>query len=356
MLYNYNGDNMNSGDIIVNVKSIKDIENINQNTKYINLAIDDVNTEVIDYFLLNGSEYSYSDSITGRNGFIYSSYDMFKYGESIIANITINMPNNLSELEKVRYIYISLGKILSSDINLMNDKNEIISFNRISIINNIWGAISKCKVNDVIISKIFMYVCSRVGIKSELVSSSIKGNIVNKVYIDDSYLILDLYSDIYNIQGGFSTEYFDKYNDDKDIDKKIGYIKEEYMNYYIDMMFKDFDYKGEDMLYQMLININSVININNIGTYELYKICEDVFHKYAKNIDVKINNLYVYNGLDVKDHFVVFSNGDSYYSFNYNKGMFISVDKNILSDNIKCNKIGVYDDEEFVIREKGVVL
>ena len=32
MSYNYNGDNMNSGDVIVNIKSINDIDNINENT------------------------------------------------------------------------------------------------------------------------------------------------------------------------------------------------------------------------------------------------------------------------------------------------------------------------------------
>ncbi len=31
---------------------------------------------------------------------------------------------------------------------------------------------------------------------------------------------------LYNIQGGFSTKYFDKYNDNKDIDKKDILYKE----------------------------------------------------------------------------------------------------------------------------------
>ena len=32
----------------------------------------------INYFLENGSHYSYGDSISGNNGFIYATYDMFK--------------------------------------------------------------------------------------------------------------------------------------------------------------------------------------------------------------------------------------------------------------------------------------
>lgn len=356
MLYNYNGDNMNSGDIIVNIKCIEDVNNIGENTKYINLAIDSVDSDVVDYFLLNGSGYSYSDTIEGRNGFIYASYDMFKYGENIITNIIDNMPSDLNQLEMVRYIYISLGKILCIDINTMNDKNETISFNKISTINNVWGALSRHRVNDIITGKIFMYLCFRFGIKCELVSASIKGNIANKVYLDDSYLIVDLYNDIYNIQGGFNTKYFDKYNDNKDIDKKIGYIKKEYMDYYIDKVLKEVDYTMDDTLYQILTLISSVININNIGTYELYKICVDIFDKYVRSYNISINNLYVYNGLDAKEHFILFSYNDNYYSFNYNKGMFVSVDRSIISDRIKNKRIGIYDDEYFEMRDKGVVL
>ena len=58
-----------------------------------------------------------------------------------IDNIIQSMPSNLSNIEKIRYIYIYLGKMLCSDINIMEDKNEIISFSNISTINNIWGSI-----------------------------------------------------------------------------------------------------------------------------------------------------------------------------------------------------------------------
>ena len=57
------------------------------------------------------------------------------------------------------------------------------------------------------------------------ITMPVNGNIGNKIYVDDSFLIVDLYNDLYNIQGGFSTKYFDKYNDNKDIDRKIFYIK-----------------------------------------------------------------------------------------------------------------------------------
>ena len=347
---------MNSTDVIVNIKNMKDIDNITKNTKYINIPIDDVSIDVIDYFLINGMDYSYSETINDRNGFIYASYDMFKLGESIIDNIIDTMPSNLSKLEIIRYIYISLGKILSSDINVMDDKNETVSFNKISTINNIWGAISKGKVVDVVVSKIFMYVCSRIGIKSELISSSIKGSVANKVYLDDTFLIVDLFNDIHNIQGGFVTNFFDKYNDNKKMDKKIGYVKDEYMDYQISEVLRDFDYTKENTLYEILSLTSKVIRINNIGPYELFKIYRGIFDKYAPNYDIKINNLFVSSGIDLKEHFTLFSYNDVYYSFNYNKKCFVSVDENVLYDSIRNKRIGIYEMEDFDVKEKRVVL
>ena len=54
---------MNSTEVIVNVKDMNDISKITENTKYINICIDDVKIEVIDYFLLHGQKFSYSDTI-----------------------------------------------------------------------------------------------------------------------------------------------------------------------------------------------------------------------------------------------------------------------------------------------------
>lgn len=347
---------MNSGDIIVNIKNMNDIDKITDNTKYINLSIDCVDSKVIDYFLLSGEKYSYSDSILDRDGFIYANYDMFKYGESIITNIIDTMPINLNDIEKVRYLYITLGKLVCVDINNIDSKNDSISFNNISTINNIWGALCKGKINDSVIGKIFMYLCYRCGIKCELVSTNIKGNIANKVYIDNNYLIVDLYNDIHNIQGSFSTKYFDNYNDNKDIDKKTGYIKEEYMEFYIDKVLKELDYTTQDTLYEILNLTSGVLNINNIGTYELYKIYIDIFDRYTPNYDIRINNLFIGNSYDNKNHFTLFSYSGKYYSFNYNKGYFVSVSEDIIRDNIKNRRIGIYDDEEFELIERGITL
>ena len=187
---------MNNTNVIVSVNTMNDISNINNNTKYINLSIDSFNSDVINYFLEYGKGYSYTDTINNKNGFIYATYSMFKNSENIINGIINNIPSNLSNIEKVRYLYIALGKILSADINTMDNKNEKISFSSVSVINNIWGSITSGKTTSACISKLLMYLCSRIGIKSELINSDINGNIGNKIYVDDSCLIVDLYNDL----------------------------------------------------------------------------------------------------------------------------------------------------------------
>ena len=63
---------------ILNIHDKEDIKKITSDTKYVNVSINNVNMDIINYFLENGANYSYSDSIDNKNGFIYVDYDMFK--------------------------------------------------------------------------------------------------------------------------------------------------------------------------------------------------------------------------------------------------------------------------------------
>lgn len=346
---------MNGNDVIVSVSSIKDIEKISSNTKYINITIDGASDDVISYFMLNGESFSYSDIVNGRNGFLYADYEMFKQGEDIISSIIDNIPNGLSKLEIVRYLYVSLGRILSSDINTLDDKNEYVSFNKISIINNIWGSLSKGYATDISIAKLFIYVCSRVGIKSDLISSSIKGNIANKVYLDNSFVVVDLYNDIYNIQGRLSTKYFDKYNSDRDMDKKILYIKDDYVNSYLDNYLNSINDIDDDTLYSILTFTSRIFDINRIGSAELTKIYRDIFDKYFGNYDININNFFINRDNFNREHFFVISYNNKYYSFSYNRNSFVNISYDYLDGCLKDNRIGLYDGEEFVMNKEGYV-
>lgn len=356
MLYNYNGDSMNSTNVIISINNLKDIAKIDDSTKYINLPIDKVNINVVDYFLLHGQKYSYSDIIDSRNGFIYTSYDMLKNSERIIDEIIDEMPTNLNTLEKVRYLYIKLGQIVTLDINSISTKNETISFKNINTINNVWGALSKGKVTEISAPKILMYLCSRIGLKSELISNNLNGHLANKIYLENSSLIVDISNDLHNIQGGFITNYFDKFNNNIDMDKKIFYIKENYMNHYLDELLTKIDYTSENVVYEILTLTESIIDINKIGTVELSKIYKNIFDKYCPNYDIKINNFFLYDNANTKDHFITISYNNQFYSFNYSKRKFINISLETLLNNLNNNKIGLYSNEDFNFKEKELTL
>ena len=91
---------------IVSINKGEDITKITKETKYINISIDKVESNINNYFLVNGIDYSYSENINSKDGFIYADYNMFKKGELLIDSIIKSIPNYLSDVEKIRYIYI----------------------------------------------------------------------------------------------------------------------------------------------------------------------------------------------------------------------------------------------------------
>ena len=50
--------------------------------------------------------------------------------------------------------------------------------------------------------------------------------------------------------------------------------------------------------------------------------------------DIKINNFYLRNAGE-KEHFIVFSCNDKFYSYNYSRGHFVELKYNYLIENIK---------------------
>lgn len=331
------------------------INKIDNNTRYINIPIDKIDTDIVDFFLNDGDNYLYSEILNKKNGFIYVDYAMFKQGEKVLNDIIGSIPNGLSDIEKVRYIYIYLGRILSFDINTLASKNEILSLGTLTNLNSVWGALYKKRVTAISIVKIFLYLCSKLGIKCEIVNTSINGELANKVYINNTFILVNLYKDMPNIKAGFITEYFDKYNNDKEIDKRIFYISEEYTDYYLDRELKKINYNSSNILFQILSITEKIIDVKSISSYELLIIYQKIFSKYCPNCDIKINNFYLRNAGE-KEHFIVFSCNDKFYSYNYSRGHFVELKYNYLIENIKNKKVFLYQNENFNVTKEGIVL
>lgn len=345
--YNYNGDSMNRESIILNIHNMDDINKLkNSNIKYLNLDIEKIDNEVINFLKENGHNYLYSESIKDRNGYIYVDYETFFNGEKIINNIISSMPSNLNKLEIAKYLYVSLGKILGYDINIIPEKNEVFNLNRINTINNIWGALTNLKITNVSVCKIYLYLCSLFDIKCDIITISNKGFLCNKLTIDEKTLIVDLTNDIPFIEAGFKTRFFDKYNEELELDKKIGYINDEYNEIKIDKLLKNIDYNNDEFVFNFLLETQNVLEVYNIKPIELGIIYDMLFHKYCPSANININNLYLHNIYNNKEHFILISYKEYRYSYNYNKKTFMKINEKDLINNLENEKIGIYLNEE----------
>ena len=74
----------NTHALVLNVSSIKEIDKITEETRYINIDITYSNHDVINYFLKNGENFLYSEIIENDKGYIYVGFDDFYRAETII--------------------------------------------------------------------------------------------------------------------------------------------------------------------------------------------------------------------------------------------------------------------------------
>ena len=100
--------------MILSVSTMEDIEKLKKlsNVKYINLDITNPNLEVIYYLIDNGKDYSYSDMIDGKNGYIYVSHDIFKQSKSqFFRDRNSQIPiYTIRKKLRVRYKYLTRQK------------------------------------------------------------------------------------------------------------------------------------------------------------------------------------------------------------------------------------------------------
>jgi len=139
------------------------------------------------------------------------------------------------------------------------------------------------------------------------------------------------------------TKYFNPYNDDLDLDKKINYINNKYTDLLIDKSLKNIDYTNESCVKDILNKTQNIFDIDSIKPVELSIIYEYIFDKYCPNYNIKINNLFLNS--NEKNHFIMISYNNEHYSYNYKKKSFVKVNDNDLIDNITTGKIGIYLDE-----------
>lgn len=339
----------------MNITSIDDIKKLekNKDIKYLNIDIMNPDLEVIYYLIDHGQNYSYADLYDNQKGYIYVPYDVFKQSQLFILDIINHIPTTLNELEIARYLYITIGKNIGYDINILPDKNETFSLKNINIINNLWGSLNITKGTNASFCKLYLYLCRIMDIDCRLISTGQLGYLKNILKIDNTNIIVDITQDIPYIQAGFKTRNFTGYNDTLEIDKKISYIKDGYNENIIENSLKHLDYSQDNVFQTILLKTQEIIKADSIKPIELGIIYDIIFSKYCPNYEISINNLYIQN-LYNKEHFILITNNKKYYSYNYARNSFVEIPKEELTKNLETKKIGTYLNEKipFIVKSE----
>ena len=157
--------------------------------------------------------------------------------EKLIDRLIEKIPNEYSEIEKARYLYINLAKIFTFDENyyLGNSKMQkkiVLHSNKESIGKREIVLNKKNKAVCISISKAYSYALNRVGIDANIIRANEDDpHISTRFYIGDESYLADLQLDLLYIQMGRETRFFGKgfsgesLTDEelKRIDDKIGY-------------------------------------------------------------------------------------------------------------------------------------
>lgn len=218
-----------------------------------------------------------------------------------------------NDIEKLRYIYLDIGKIMSFDTEYIYGNNKKKSY----IYNNIIydkERLDKDFEKRIVICKslayIMKYILNKVDIKTEInvdyYEDTTYKHVNNIVTLDEEKYIIDLQQDLKNIQIHSTTEYFliDKFeyqtiskNQLKKIDEKIGYISDNnpYIEEYLYTIKKSLDenLKIEEKIEKILYLLNNYIDTNNMGYYEIrssyYSLVKSLLNQrertYIKFID-----------------------------------------------------------------------
>lgn len=331
----------------MNITSMADIKKLEQtkDVKYLNIDITSPDLEAIYYLIDHGQNYVYADLIDNARGYIYVPYDIFKQAMTFILDIINHIPATLDELEIARYLYITIGKNIGYDINILPDKNEIFSLKSINIINNLWGSIYTTKGTNTSFCKLYLYLCRIMSIDCKLIATSQLGYLKNVLTINNTNIVVDLTQDIPYIQAGFKTNHFTGYNDNLELDKKISYIKNTYNELIIEENFKHLDYTKNDIFQTILIKTGEIIKAERLKPIELGIIYDIIFSKYYPNHNISINNLYIQTPKN-KEHFILITHENKHYSYNYTRNSFVEIPKDEINNNIENQKIGLYLNEK----------
>ena len=256
-------------------------------------------------------------------------------GHNIVSSINFIMssiPEDATELEKIRYIYINLGKLFCYDYRIIID--ESVAYEQVDYSSNEIGRYKTCYQ----ISEILTILINGMlpECKAKVIERKIPGRRFNKEHVGTEVtlsngvkILLDLTLDLSNIQAGLKTKEFGYSNNadgDYDIislqecmkmDKKLGFIYDKYTDDYIEEFVSELskeNFAGKTLAEIIDYKINKAKQIffkDFKGNYEAVRYIYTLFNKILSYDELKYlkqHNLSYGNSSDI--------NLISSYSFN----------------------------------------
>lgn len=238
-------------------------------------------------------------------------------GQNIVPSINFLMssiPDNLTELEKIRYIYINLGKLFCYDYRIIVD--ESVATEPIDYFKNEIGPYKTCyQISEILTVLIngLIPTC-----KAKVVKRTLQGRRFNKEHVATEVefnnglkILLDLTLDLANIQGGLKTKEFGFSTDSSNsydiislrecaiMDKKLGFITDNYTDDYIDQFVQkldSMDYSGKspkEILEYKILKTKELFVKDFKGAHEATRYILVLFNKILT--DEELNALKQYN-------------------------------------------------------------
>ncbi len=305
-------------------------------------------------------------------------------GQNIISSINYIMssiPENLTDLEKVRYIYINLGKIFSYDYRVIVDESVINE--KIDYLNNEISRYKTCyQISEVLTILIngLIPTCHAEILERKLPGRRfIKEHVATSVSFSDGLkIILDLTLDLANIQGGLRTKEFGYTTNSKgeydiisqkeceQMDKKLGFITDKYVDDYIyefvqNLNKKDFSSKTkEEILDYKIRKTKEVFSKDFKGAHEATRYISTLLTKVLSSEELDKLRQYNLSYSNSNDFNLItvyaFQDYNLYYSYSNELG-FNKITLDVISDLLKngwktnSNSIQSIFDNEHILKK-----
>lgn len=311
------------------------------------------------------------------------TFDEFMEADMIFDEIVSGIDPSWSELEKFKYLYNALGKRVSYDINVLNEKNEDRdSYNRANLIaRNPFSSILTRNGVCAGYSEMFQYVCRKVGLICDMENDSHLNHRYNIIeYTNDdgervkSYC--DLTWDAIRTKYNSRCQYFcfgseNKEHDGikckdavklpeekvKEIDKSIGY---EYMvDRYMALAKEAKEIEGMEGRAKFLLDaMMKVQDISNMSNHEIVKMAWILLTNSGVDLgDSNIANAFIRKDerqdKSVRDILWIKGEGDKegeekylYYTFNSTLQSFKPLEPEVIEELLASGMLEFYKDQK----------